>query len=210
MKINSAIYQTSYGSASQYLQAQPTHTLPQICVVGRSNVGKSSFINRITNVGKLARTSSTPGRTRLINLFEINKGEFTLVDLPGYGYAKAGKREKEAWDELIGCYFENSDTLAHVFVLVDLRIPPTALDKQMTAYLYHYGLSFTVVATKADKLSKAQQARARQVVAAELGIGKDNIIVFSSESGQGKEAVYDKIESVLSAIGEQSDGEAEE
>ena len=197
MKINKAKFIISCASVSQYDKASEGLTCREICVVGRSNVGKSSFINTVTNVGGLARTSSTPGRTRLINMFDINEGEFTLVDLPGFGFAKASKSEKNAWDKLIGGYFENSAKLAHVFVLVDLRIPPQALDKQMLGYLYHFGIPFTVVATKADKLSKAQQARARQTIATDLMIGKDNIIVFSSQSKQGKDDVLSRIGQIL-------------
>ena len=197
MKINKAKFTISCASVSQYAKASEGATCREICVVGRSNVGKSSFINTVTNVGGLARTSSTPGRTRLINIFDINDGEFTLVDLPGYGFAKASKSEKNAWDKLIGGYFESSSKLSHVFVLVDLRIPPQALDKQMLGYLYHFGIPFTVVATKADKLSKAQQARARQTIATDLMIGKDNIIVFSSQSKQGKDDVLSRIGQVL-------------
>ena len=133
----------------------------------------------------------------LINLFDINNGEFTLVDLPGYGFAKASKGERDAWDRLIGGYFESSENLKHVFVLVDIRIPPTALDKQMLGYLYHFGIPFSVIATKTDKLSKAQAARARQVVATELKIGKDNIILFSSQTKQGKDDVLNRLSQVL-------------
>ena len=175
MLIKSAKFIKSYASSSTYAKELDENSLPEICVVGRSNVGKSSFINTVLGIGSLARTSSTPGRTRLINLFDINNGEFTLVDLPGYGFAKASKGERDAWDRLIGGYFESSENLKHVFVLVDIRIPPTALDKQMLGYLYHFGIPFSVIATKTDKLSKAQAARARQVVATELKIGKDNI-----------------------------------
>jgi GTP-binding protein len=160
-------------------------------------VGKSSFINAFTGNGKLARTSSTPGRTRLINLFDVNSSLFTLVDLPGYGFAKASKAEKESWDALIGGYFENSRNLKRVIVLVDLRIPPTALDKQMLAYLYHYALPFSVVATKADKLSRAQADRARQTVAGELGLGKSNVIVFSSITKQGLSEVNALVDDAL-------------
>lgn len=197
MQIKSAKFIKSYASSTTYSKELTEESLPEICVVGRSNVGKSSFINTVSGVSSLARTSSTPGRTRLINLFDINNGEFTLVDLPGYGFAKASKGERDAWDRLIGGYFESSSNLKHVFVLVDIRIPPTALDKQMLGYLYHFGIPFSVIATKTDKLSKAQAARARQVVATELKIGKDNIILFSSQSKQGKEDVLNRLSQVL-------------
>jgi GTP-binding protein len=198
MLVKCAKFVKSYASEATYTKELDTENgLPEICVVGRSNVGKSSFINTVTGNSSLARTSSTPGRTRLINIFDINNGEFTLVDLPGYGFAKASKGERDAWDRLIGGYFENSANLKHVFVLVDIRIPPTALDKQMLGYLYHFGIPFSVIATKTDKLSKAQASRARQVVATELKIGKDNIILFSSQTRQGKEEVLDRFSQVL-------------
>lgn len=198
MLVKCAKFVKSYATSTTYTKELDTENgLPEICVVGRSNVGKSSFINTVTGNSSLARTSSTPGRTRLINIFDINNGEFTLVDLPGYGFAKASKGERDAWDRLIGGYFENSANLKHVFVLVDIRIPPTALDKQMLGYLYHFGIPFSVIATKTDKLSKAQASRARQVVATELKIGKDNIILFSSQTRQGKEEVLDRFSQVL-------------
>lgn len=198
MLIKSAKFIKSYASSSSYVkELNAENSLSEICVVGRSNVGKSSFINAVTNVSSLARTSSTPGRTRLINVFDINNGEFALVDLPGYGFAKASKGERDAWDRLIGGYFENSVNLKHVFVLVDIRIPPTTLDKQMLGYLYHFGIPFSVIATKTDKLSKAQTFRARQIVATELKIGKDNIILFSSKTKQGKDEVLSRFTQVL-------------
>ncbi len=197
MQVKSAKFIVSCSSAKQYVSEANKSAAPEICVVGRSNVGKSSFINALTGNGKLARTSSTPGRTRLINLFDVNSSLFTLVDLPGYGFAKASKAEKDGWDALIGGYFESSRNLKHVIVLVDIRISPTALDKQMLAYLYHYALPFTVVATKADKLSRAQADRARQTVASELGLGKSNVIVFSSVTKQGLSEVGALIDNAL-------------
>lgn len=197
MIIKSAKFIVSCASVNQYKRESAPFTSPEICVVGRSNVGKSSFINTVTGVSSLARTSSTPGRTRLVNMFDINNGEFTLVDLPGYGYAKASKAEKQAWDGFIGGYFETSEKLCHVFVLVDIRIPPTALDKQMIAYLYHYGYPFSIVATKSDKLSKAQAFRQRQVIANELKVGKDNILLFSSHNKSGKDDILKRFSQVL-------------
>lgn len=112
-----------------------TEEIPEIAVAGKSNVGKSSFINFMTNNGKLAKTSSTPGKTRLINYFEINKGEFMLVDLPGYGFAKVTDAEKAKWAKLMEGYILESRNLANVFILVDVRHEPTALDKQMVNFL---------------------------------------------------------------------------
>lgn len=172
---------------------------PEIAIAGRSNVGKSSFINMITGQGKLARTSSEPGRTRLLNFFEINKGEYYFVDLPGYGYAKVGKAKKRKWGDLIESYLRQSRNLVNVFVLVDLRHEPTEDDKTMLQYLYAYSIPFTVIATKADKLSRMQQGKCRQTVAASLGIGAGDVIVTSAEKNIGKQEVFDRIDQILEA-----------
>lgn len=169
----------------------------EICVVGRSNVGKSTFINALCNNYKLAKTSSTPGRTRLINVFSINGGQFNLVDLPGYGYALASKAEKESWDAIMGHYFENTATLKQALVLVDIRHEPTDKDVAMLNYLYYYAMPFTVIATKCDKLSKSQIYPAVAVVARKLGIGKDDVIPVSSQTKLGFEKVLCKIEQAL-------------
>ena len=159
MEITKAEFKTSVGSNNF------PEGLTEIAVVGRSNVGKSSLINFLTNHGKLARTSKEPGRTRLINYFSINDGQFYLVDLPGYGYARVSDAEKEKWATLIESYLLESTGLKHVFVLVDIRHDPTALDKQMINYLYHYNVPFSIIATKADKLSRAETARQRKAIA---------------------------------------------
>lgn len=202
MKINDSRFVTSFASTDKYVEYASTGIAPEICVVGRSNVGKSTFINMLASRSKLAKTSSTPGRTRLVNVFEFNKGELCLVDLPGYGYAQAGKKVKEEWGELIEGYLQRSSRLKHTFVLVDSRHAPTELDKRMTEYLYFYRMPFTVLATKCDKLTKAELAKSVQLVAAELKLGRDNIIPVSQD-GYGKERVLARIEEVLSAENEQ-------
>ena len=205
MKIESARFITSVAAIDKYAQAASAYSCPEVCVVGRSNVGKSTFINCITGRKKLAKASTTPGRTRLINLFDLNFGTLVLADLPGYGYAAAPKADKKSWATLIEGYLRSSQKLAHVFALVDIRHEPSALDKQMLAYLYAYRLPFTVVATKADKLSRAQVARAKQTVYSSLEIGRDNVIVFSGTDGTGKaeiEGVFDRILSAANADGE--------
>ena len=196
MKITSAEFITSVASASKYAEVSGSYDCAEVCVVGRSNVGKSTFINCITGRKKLAKASETPGRTRLINLFSVNRGELVLTDLPGYGYAAAAKSERAKWAELIEGYLQSSEKLKHVLALVDIRHEPTALDKQMLNYLYAYNLPFTVVATKADKLSRAQIGRALTAVCTSLTVGRDNVIVFSGVSGVGKDKVeelFDKI-----------------
>ncbi|MBR4800196.1 MAG: YihA family ribosome biogenesis GTP-binding protein [Clostridia bacterium] len=170
---------------------------PEIAIAGKSNVGKSSFINFMVNQNKLAKTSSEPGRTRLLNYFEINNGEYYFVDLPGYGYAKAPKGEKEKWGALIENYLRTSGNLINVFVLVDMRHEPSNDDKMLINYLYSYHIPFTVIATKADKLSRAQQQKAKAVIASALAIGQGDILVTSTEKKTGKEAVLSRIDNLL-------------
>ena len=170
---------------------------PEIAIAGKSNVGKSSFINFMVNQSKLAKTSSEPGRTRLLNYFEINNGEYYFVDLPGYGYAKAPKGEKDKWGALIENYLRTSENLINVFVLVDIRHEPTADDKMLINYLYAYHIPFTVIATKADKLSRAQQQKAIGVISSALAIGRQDLIVTSAEKKTGKEAVLARIDVLL-------------
>ena len=144
--------------ASKYEQCIVSD-LVQVAVAGKSNVGKSSFINYLVNDGKLARTSKLPGRTRLINYFLINDGandEFILADLPGYGFAKVSDAEKLKWAELLEKYLAKEKMLKHVFFLVDIRHDPTRDDVTMYNYLFKNNLPFTIVATKADKISKSQ------------------------------------------------------
>ena len=198
--IKCARFMTSIADLDVYHRTAQAYECPEICMLGRSNVGKSSFINFLTSRNKLAKVSSTPGRTRLINLFDINDGQFVLVDLPGYGYAKVGKAEKEKWDALLGGYVETSQKLKHAFVLVDSRIEPTVLDKQTVNYLYYCNIPFTVFATKCDKLSKAEQARSMQRIATALGMGVGNIIPVSSVKKTGLQATEAKIEQILSCL----------
>lgn len=178
----------------------PDYRAPEIAIAGKSNVGKSSFINFMTNQNKLAKTSSEPGRTRLINFFEINKGEYYFVDLPGYGYAKVNKTEKQKWGGLIESYLQGSPNLINVFMLVDVRHEPSEDDKIMVKYLYATGTPFTIIATKADKLSRAQQVKARQVIAGAFGVGTGDIILTSATAKTGKDEVLKRIDSLLSAM----------
>lgn len=175
----------------------PSYDKAEIAVAGKSNVGKSSFINFITSNGKLARTSSEPGRTRLLNYFDINGGEFLLVDLPGYGFARVSKEEKAKWGKMIEGYLQKSPTLKHVFVLLDIRHTPSADDKMLLDYLYHFNIPFTVVATKADKLSRMQQQKSKKMIANELCMGEGNVIVVSSLKKMGKEEIFARIDQIL-------------
>lgn len=163
---------------------------PEFAVVGKSNVGKSSFINCVTNNHKLARTSSTPGKTALINYFALND-EFYLVDLPGYGYASAvSKAEQRAWGGMIEKYLLESKKLLRLFFLVDCRHAPGEHDKAMIHWLRHYGIPFTVVATKADKLSKAALNRAKMDIAFALQLDfASDVIAFSALKRTGRSDV---------------------
>lgn len=197
MIIKNARFVTGFAAVDKYTEYASDCSLPEICVAGRSNVGKSTFINMLAGQSKLARTSSTPGRTRLINIFDFNNGMFRLADLPGYGYALASKSDREDWGALMEGYLQYSPNLRHTLLLVDSRHLPTRQDEEMTEYLYYYRMPFTVVATKCDKLKKSALSRNISDIASALKIGRDNIIAVDA-SGSGRDAVLNKIESILS------------
>ncbi len=169
--------------------------VPEIAVVGRSNVGKSSFINMITNNGKLAKTSSTPGRTRLVNYFMINES-FVLVDLPGYGYAKASKSEQAVWEGMITDYFAESKNLVGIILLVDIR-HTSENDRQMFEYLYTYNIPVLIVATKLDKIKKSEKYQKVLNISSFLKVGKENVYTISNQTREGKEQVLAKLEQLL-------------
>ena len=183
----------------------PQQGMPEIAMAGKSNVGKSSLINSLTRHSKLARTSSEPGKTRLINYYSINE-EFLLVDLPGYGFARAPKSEQEKWSQMIEGYLTGSQQLKHVFHLVDIRHAPTKEDQMMTDYLRHYDIPFTVIATKADKLSKAQRSRSIPVICRTLVVQPWEIMTYSSEDLTGRDALLDKIDEILGLKEETTEG----
>lgn len=169
--------------------------LPQVAVAGKSNVGKSSLINRLCRRNKLARTSSTPGKTRLINIFLLNQ-QFHLIDLPGYGFAKVDKREKARWGKMMQDYFEQAEELRHVLCLVDIRHEPTEDDKQMNLFLRQMGIPFTVIATKADKISRGARMKQLAPICRSLLVQPWEIICFSSEDGTGREELLKLLEAV--------------
>lgn len=170
---------------------------PMVAVCGKSNVGKSSFINMLANRNKLARTSAEPGRTRLVNYFDF--GEFILADLPGYGFARVSKAEKEKWAQLLDDFFAQ-DTISHVFALADIRHDPTADDLLMVQFLYTVRLPFTVIATKADKLAKTRVKDAVRRVAAAFRTGEGNVIAVSNETKRGKDEVLGVLDSVVAGV----------
>ena len=169
---------------------------PIIAVSGRSNVGKSSLINMLASNKKLAKTSQDPGRTRLVNYFDF--GSFVLADLPGYGFAKVSKEEKAKWARLLEDFFA-TQKITLLLSLVDIRHEPTADDKQMINYLYHYSIPFVAVATKADKLPKTKIKPQIMNIAASLKLGIDNMICSSAETGIGKKEILTAIHTAIKA-----------
>lgn len=191
MNYNNAKFLTSYGKFEQI----PPSERAEIAFSGRSNVGKSSLINKIFNRKNLARVSATPGKTATINFYELEN--IYIVDLPGYGYAKVAKSEKQNWNRLIGGYLAAERELALVFQLIDFRHSPTADDISMVNYLIDGGFPFVVVLTKADKLSKTQRAERREALKSELPCAEDiTIIEFSAQTGEGVEEIRAIIEEI--------------
>ncbi len=193
MIIKTAEFITSAARKGQYPPEGPF----EIAFAGRSNVGKSSLINALLGRKKLVKVSSTPGKTRTINFFNIND-TFRIVDLPGYGYAKVSRGESDDWGRMMEEYLSSREGLLRVIQLVDIRHAPTAQDKQMYDYLRYYGLSGTVAATKADKLSHNEAARALKVIRKDLELEQDDILIpVSSLNGQGTDQLLAEIESIL-------------
>lgn len=197
MEIKSAEFVTSM---AQYGAFQG-RGLPQIAVVGKSNVGKSSLINRLCRQNKLARTSQTPGKTRLINVFLLNGRDeeeaFHLVDLPGYGFARVDKQEKARWGEMMQRYFQEAEELHHVLCLVDIRHEPTQDDIQMNTFLRQMGIPFTVIATKCDKISRGARQKQLAPICRALLVQPWQIICFSSEDGTGRDDLLRLLEEKL-------------
>jgi GTP-binding protein len=191
--------------SSQYLRSvvRPGDFLddgrPQIAFVGRSNVGKSTLLNKLVGRHALARISSTPGRTRAINYFEINS-RFYFVDLPGYGYAKVSKKERESWGKLMASYFEVASETAMVIQLIDAKVGATELDRQSAQYLQSEGIDPVVVATKADRLKKSKLQAALFSIQRDLELPDSIIIPFSAPSGEGSKQIWKSIEQYLGSF----------
>ena len=166
--------------------------LPEIMLAGRSNVGKSSFINMLSNNSKLAKVSATQGKTKVVNFFLMNK-EFVLVDLPGYGYAETSKVEQHRWGEIIDSYMESSKNLVCAVLLVDVRHLPTEQDKQMLKYFTFNNIPVTIIATKYDKIKKAERMKKISDIARDLKVGIENIYLISSETAYGKDIIVDRL-----------------
>lgn len=194
MNFNNAEFEKSFGTFSQ-LEAS---NLPEICFCGRSNVGKSSLINKILNRKSIARVSSKPGKTVTINFYRVDK--IRLVDLPGYGYAKVNFSERERWSELMEGYFKSDRDIKMAFQLIDMRHPATDFDLSMLDFLSQMGIPFTVVLTKADKLNKTETANRLELIKQELGKFAENtqIIPFSVQNNVGAESLRSIIDAVIS------------
>lgn len=196
MKVNQAEFVISAVGPSQY----PADALPEIALVGRSNVGKSSLINRLISRKNLARTSSQPGKTQTLNYYRINQDLF-LVDLPGYGYAKVSKVLREKWGKFIEEYLMEREPLKLILQVIDLRHPPTKDDIAMYEWLKHHGANVCVVTTKADKIPKGKWAKHQKIIREELQFDKsDKMILYSSELGLGKDELWSVIEEAIGYV----------
>ncbi|MCT2537925.1 ribosome biogenesis GTP-binding protein YihA/YsxC [Aquibacillus koreensis] len=190
MKVTSAEIVISAVSKKQY----PPGHLPEIALAGRSNVGKSSFINKMINRKSLARTSSKPGKTQTLNFYIIND-VFHFVDVPGYGYAKVSKKEREAWGKMLEEYFIERENLKAAALIVDIRHKPTVDDVAMYEFLKHYDLPVIIIATKLDKIAKNKRESHIRQTRMGLDLDPDDIIIpFSSETGEGKDVAWRAVE----------------
>ena len=192
MIIKSAEFVTSAVKPSQY----PPADMPEIAFAGRSNVGKSSLINTLINRKRLVKTSTTPGRTQLVNFFAVNR-TLTFVDLPGYGYARVPLPIKKTWGPMVETYLKGRENLKGVVLLMDIRRVPRQEEKTFIVWLNHYNIPPVLALTKADKLSKSKQARQRAVIAEALGVAASGLIPFSAKTRLGRTAVWDAIEGLL-------------
>ena len=189
MKIRSAEITMSAVNKSQY----PAEGIPEIALVGRSNVGKSSTVNTLLNRRNFARTRQTPGKTRTINFYLINQ-EFYFVDLPGYGYAKLSKSEKEKWGAIMERYLQERDELCAICLLVDIRHEPSNDDKMMYDWIKHFGYDCVIVATKADKISRGQYQKHFNIIRKKLELSKeDKIFPISSLKKTGVEELWNEV-----------------
>ncbi|WP_411347789.1 ribosome biogenesis GTP-binding protein YihA/YsxC [Paenibacillus sp. WLX2291] len=190
MKVNQAEFIISAVKPDQY----PEDGVPEIALAGRSNVGKSSMTNRLINRKNLARTSATPGKTQHLNYYKINEMLY-FVDFPGYGYAKVSKSQREAWGKMIERYLLERDPLKLVLLVIDLRHAPSKDDIMMYEWLKYYDCNICVVATKADKIPRSKWAKHVKIVKQELAfVPEDDFVMFSSETGLGKDELWAIIE----------------
>lgn len=182
-----ARFEASYGT----VESIPEPTQPEVSVAGRSNVGKSSLLNKLFGRKNLVKVSSTPGKTCNVNFFDVDG--ITFVDLPGYGFARVSKAEKDRWSNLIGGYFELERSFNLVLSLVDIRHEAQKLDRQMISFLQDAGLPYLVVLTKGDKLSRNKQNAQAALLSKQLEVPRDQMIITSSETGQGIDELKSRI-----------------
>lgn len=192
MIIKSAEFVTSAVKPSQY----PPELLPEMAFAGRSNVGKSSLINKLVNRRHLVKTSRTPGRTQLINFFDINEA-FTFVDLPGYGYAKVPAAVQKKWGPMIETYLSGRKTLRGVVSLMDIRRQPGVEERNLADWLAGYRIPIIRVLTKSDKLSKTKQKKQMDLIAGNLMVGRESLLMFSAKTGKGRDAVWEAIDKLI-------------
>ena len=191
------IHKAQFMLCAAWKSQWPENDLPEICLAGRSNVGKSSFINTITNHSKLAKVSGTPGKTRTLNFFNIND-ELRLVDVPGYGYAKVNDKIKESFGDMLDTYLRERDVLKGLVLIVDYRHKPTHDDKMMYDYAKHYHIPVIVVATKEDKLKRNDLKKNEKIIKDTLGFDKNDIFLrFSSLNKVGIDEVWEDRKSVV-------------
>ena len=187
----------------------PENTLPEFAFAGKSNVGKSSLINALVNRKALARTSSQPGKTQTINFYNMNEALY-FVDLPGYGYARVSKEDREKWGVMIERYLHRSNVLKAVFLLIDIRHDPSANDKQMYDWIVYQGYRPIIIATKKDKINRSELAKKLKAIRTGLGLKADDILIpFSAETKEGREEIWSRIESHLADLDPSQDQEEE-
>ena len=192
MNFSNVSFEYAFGTAEQ----MPESTMGEVCFSGRSNVGKSSLINRVLGRKNLARVSERPGKTVTINFYRLEK--MRLVDLPGYGYAKVSQEIKAKWGKMIERYLQKSKQLKLVFLLIDIRHEPSANDKNMYEWIEYNGFEPVIIATKLDKINRSQVQKHLKMLRTGLGLKKETILIpFSSETKQGKEEVWNIIDSYL-------------
>lgn len=193
LELNNARYELTAVKPEQY----PASIIPEVAFVGRSNVGKSSFINALLNRRNLARVGATPGKTREINFYNIDN-ELYFVDLPGYGYAAVSKAKKSSWNEIVDTYLNNRSQLKLITMLVDIRHVPSKDDKIMYEWILNYGIDHMVIATKADKIPRSQVNAKLKEIRSTLSISADAPLVpFSSETKHGKDEIWDLLNNFI-------------